>query len=240
MHEAIRGCIYTERKRVRDMPCRERIWLAFFMNLFDVFSKFMYTLKNYNLRLLFLVSLCRKERKMFLVKKTLPRTYLRVPFASRALRYVASNLLIEKINRETLSLFTSIILTWLKLNLGEIMLINFASKRATRMFIYSSFYSGIHLQLCFHKNCREFMHLAFHWMSRLLPVAVRPTGFPRSHISHVEAIHSLICCSFISYASSEFYLFSRFSRFPFNTRIWRFLCTFWIFASEREWQWTEL
>lgn len=53
----------------------------------------------------------------------------------------------------------------------------------------------------------------------LLPVAGRffshRTGFLRSHIFHVEAIYSLICCSFISYANAVaeafYYLFDRFS-----------------------------
>lgn len=41
----------------------------FFMNLFDVFSKFMYTLKNYNLLLLFLrFSFRLRERKMLWMK----------------------------------------------------------------------------------------------------------------------------------------------------------------------------
>lgn len=83
----------------------------FFMNLFDVFPKFMYTLRNYNLLLLFLrlAFLRRGKKECFQPNKQKqkmlsPRTYFRLraaaPSAERK-KSSLSNLLIEKINRET-------------------------------------------------------------------------------------------------------------------------------------------
>lgn len=73
MLETVFACvhIYTadqgKGEREGDMPCKDRIWLAFFMNLFDVFPKFMYTLKNYNLLLLFFLRFALAKKNVFLL-----------------------------------------------------------------------------------------------------------------------------------------------------------------------------
>lgn len=89
----------------------------FFMNLFDVFfPKFMYTLRNYNLRLLFLLfTFGFAEKNVFCCKQAgenLDREHIfdfaktcRCFCCSKTAGIVVNNLLIEKINRETFLLF---------------------------------------------------------------------------------------------------------------------------------------
>lgn len=125
------------------------------------------------------------------------------------------------------------------------MLINFGRKMHFKdecLFIWRDFFPPLKIasiKIYAFKNFIEFLLL-------LLLVVVccslswrTWTGFLRSHIFHVEAIYSLICCSFISLrekCSRWFLLFIQpaDSRFPFNTLIWRFLCTFWIFRTDSE------